>query len=735
MGFLEKIFGTYSEREVKKLQLIADKIDALDDSMQSLSDEQLQAKTIEFKDRISKGESLDSLLPEAFAVCREASSRVLGKKHFRVQLLGGMVLHQGRIAEMKTGEGKTLVATLPAYLNALTGKGVHVITVNDYLAKTQMEEMGVLYSFLGLTTGCIIHGITPQQRREAYGCDITYGTNNEFGFDYLRDNMVIHMADRVQRELNLCIVDEVDSILIDEARTPLIISGMGDKSTKFYNVADNFVKTLINEKDFNVDEKASAVLLTDDGIVKAEKYFGIENYADSQNLELQHYVTQALKANYTMKADKDYMVKDNEIVIIDEFTGRLMEGRRYSDGLHQAIEAKEGVKIQRESKTLATITFQNYFRMYAKLSGMTGTALTEENEFREIYNLDVIVIPTNRPVQRIDKSDMVYKNESGKYKAIIEEIVKAHEKNQPVLVGTASVDKSEYISSLLKKRGIKHQVLNAKYHAQEAEIISHAGELGMVTIATNMAGRGTDIKLGEGVREVGGLKVLGTERHESRRIDNQLRGRSGRQGDPGESIFFISLEDDLMRIFGSERIQGVIDKLGLEETEAIESKMVTKAIENAQKKVEGNNFDIRKNLLGYDDVMNLQREVIYRQRTEVLEGKNLKEQIEGMIEEVISDAVNSHLSGEVQDIEAEVRTLLQYLEEICLPHGIVTVEELADLSNEQIKNKLTETIMEIYKGKEFEFGEEQLREIERVVLLRVVDQKWMQKPSFHWQLS
>ena len=646
-------------------------------------------------------------------------------KHFRVQLLGGMVLHQGRIAEMKTGEGKTLVATLPAYLNGLTGKGVHVITVNDYLAKTQMEEMGVLYNFLGLTTGCIIHGITPEQRRAAYACDITYGTNNEFGFDYLRDNMVIHMEDRVQRDLNFCIVDEVDSILIDEARTPLIISGMGDKSTKFYNVADNFVKTLVNEKDFNVDEKANAVLLTEDGIVKAEKYFGIENYADSQNLELQHYVTQALKANYTMKADKDYMVKDNEVVIIDEFTGRLMEGRRYSDGLHQAIEAKENVKIQRESKTLATITFQNYFRMYAKLSGMTGTALTEENEFREIYNLDVIVIPTNKPVQRIDQSDMVYKNQSGKYKAIVEEIVKSHEKGQPVLVGTASVDKSEYISSLLKKRGIKHQVLNAKYHAQEAEIISHAGELGMVTIATNMAGRGTDIKLGEGVREAGGLKVLGTERHESRRIDNQLRGRSGRQGDPGESIFFISLEDDLMRIFGSEKIQGIIDKLGLEETEAIESKMVTKAIENAQKKVEGNNFDIRKNLLGYDDVMNLQREVIYRQRTEVLEGKNLKEQIEGMIQEVISDAVNSHLSGDVQDIEAEIKTLLQSLKEICLPHGIVTVQELADLSNEQIKDKLTETVMNIYKGKELEFGEEQLREIERVVLLRVVDQKWM----------
>ena len=725
MGFLEKLFGTYSEREVKKLQSIADKIESLDESMQKLTDEELQAKTIEFKERIKKGESLDSILPEAFAVCREASSRVLGMKHFRVQLLGGMVLHQGRIAEMKTGEGKTLVATLPAYLNGLTGNGVHVITVNDYLAKTQMEEMGVLYNFLGLTTGCIIHGITPDQRRAAYACDITYGTNNEFGFDYLRDNMVIHMEERVQRALNFCIVDEVDSILIDEARTPLIISGMGDKSTKFYNVADNFVKTLVNEKDFTVDEKANAVLLTDNGIIKAEKYFGIENYADSQNLELQHYVTQALKANYTMRADKDYMVKDNEIVIIDEFTGRLMEGRRYSDGLHQAIEAKEGVKIQRESKTLATITFQNYFRMYAKLSGMTGTALTEENEFREIYNLDVIVIPTNRPVQRIDQSDMVYKNETGKYKAIVEEIVKSHEKGQPVLVGTASVDRSEYISSLLKKRGIKHQVLNAKYHAQEAEIISHAGELGMVTIATNMAGRGTDIKLGEGVREAGGLKVLGTERHESRRIDNQLRGRSGRQGDPGESIFFISLEDDLMRIFGSERIQGVIDKLGLEETEAIESKMVTKAIENAQKKVEGNNFDIRKNLLGYDDVMNLQREVIYRQRTEVLEGKNLKEQIEGMIEEVISDSVNSHLSGEVQDIEAEIKTLLQYLEEICLPHGVITAEELADLSNEQIKDKLTEIVMNIYKGKELEFGEEQLREIERVVLLRVVDQKWM----------
>ena len=725
MGFLEKLFGTYSEREVKKLQSIADKIEALEPSMQALTDEELQNKTVEFKERIAKGESLDSILPEAFAVCREASWRVLGMKHFRVQLLGGMVLHQGRIAEMKTGEGKTLVATLPAYLNGLTGKGVHVVTVNDYLAKTQMEEMGHLYNFLGLTTGVIVHGITNEQRRAAYNCDITYGTNNEYGFDYLRDNMVIYKEEMVQRELNFAIVDEVDSILIDEARTPLIISGMGDKSTQFYSVADYFVKTLVKEVDFTVDEKANAVLLTDEGIIKAEKYFRITNYADAEHLSLQHYVTQALKANYTMRADKDYMVKDEQIVIIDEFTGRLMEGRRYSDGLHQAIEAKEGVKIQRESKTLATITFQNYFRMYDKLSGMTGTALTEENEFREIYNLDVIVIPTNRPVARIDSSDVVYKNEAGKYKAIINEIATSHEKGQPVLVGTASVDRSEFISSLLKKRGIKHQVLNAKYHAQEAEIVSHAGEFGAVTIATNMAGRGTDIKLGEGVKEVGGLKVIGTERHESRRIDNQLRGRSGRQGDPGASLFFISLEDDLMRIFGSERIQGVIDKLGLEEDEAIESKMVTKAIENAQKKVEGNNFDIRKNLLGYDDVMNLQREVIYRERRDVLEGKNLKDQIESMIEEVVKDAVNTHLMGEVVNIEEEIGRLLQYLGDICLPHGRVTVEELANLSNDEISSKLLSIILELYKGKELEFGEEQMREIERVVLLRVVDQKWM----------
>ncbi len=725
MGFIEKLFGTYSEREVKKLESIADKIEALDVDMQKLTDEQLREKTDEFKNRLANGETLDDILPEAFAVCREASWRVLQIKHFRVQLIGGMVVHQGRIAEMKTGEGKTFVASLAAYLNALTGNGVHVITVNDYLAKTQAELVGQLYSFLGLTTGVIIHGLTPAQRREAYSCDITYGTNNEFGFDYLRDNMVIYKEERVQRGLNFAIVDEVDSILIDEARTPLIISGMGDKSTKFYNVADNFVKTLLPEEDFTVDEKANAVLLTDNGIVKAERYFNIDNYADAEHLELQHYVTQGLKANYTMKVDKDYMVKEGQIVIVDEFTGRLMEGRRYSDGLHQAIEAKEGVKIQRESKTLATITFQNYFRMYNKLSGMTGTALTEENEFREIYALDVIAIPTNKPVQRIDRHDMIYKNQVGKYKAIVNEIVEAHEKGQPVLVGTASVEKSEFLSSLLKKRGIKHQVLNAKYHDKEAEIISHAGEYGMVTIATNMAGRGTDIKLGDNVIEVGGLKVIGTERHESRRIDNQLRGRSGRQGDVGESVFFISLEDDLMRIFGSEKIQGVIDKLGLQEDEAIESKMVTKAIENAQKKVEGNNFDIRKNLLGYDDVMNLQREVIYRQRAEVLDGKDLQSQIQGMIEEVISVAVNEHLIGEMQNVELEIEKLLKYLEDICLPHGYVTVEELADLSNEEITKKLIDVVDEIYKGKEAEFGEEQMREIERVVLLRVVDQKWM----------
>ena len=725
MGIFQKIFGTYSEREVKKLEKIADKIEALDESMQRLSDEELRAKTDEFKERLAKGETLDDILPEAFAVCREASSRVLGMKHYRVQLIGGMVLHQGRIAEMKTGEGKTLVATLPLYLNALTGQGVHLVTVNDYLAKRDEEWMGKLYHFLGLSTGCIVHGLTSKERREAYAADITYGTNNEFGFDYLRDNMVIYKEERVQRGLNFAVVDEVDSILIDEARTPLIISGAGDKSTKFYNVADNFVKQLLAEKDFTIDEKANSVMLTDEGVAKAEKAFGLENYADAGNLELQHYITQALKANYAMKRDKDYMVKDGQVIIVDEFTGRLMEGRRYSDGLHQAIEAKEGVKIERESKTLATITFQNYFRMYNKLSGMTGTALTEENEFREIYALDVIVIPTNKPIARIDRTDLIYKNTRGKYNAIIEEIIESHKKGQPVLVGTVSIEKSEYISSLLKKRGVPHKVLNAKYHEQEAEIVSHAGELGSVTIATNMAGRGTDIKLGEGVKEIGGLKIIGTERHESRRIDNQLRGRAGRQGDPGESVFYISLEDDLMRLFGSERIQTLMDKLGLEDDEAIDNKMVTKAIENAQKKVEGNNFDIRKNLIGYDDVMNMQREVIYKQRSEVLEGKDIKDQVLAMTRDVVEDAVKGHLEGNVEDKAEVMDKLIKYLENICLPKGIVNASDLLNLSINNIIEKVLEILYKVYDAKEEELGSERMRELERVILLRSVDRKWM----------
>ena len=694
--------------------------------MSKLTDEELKNKTVEFKERLANGETLDDILVEAFATVREASWRVLQMKHYREQLIGGIVLHQGRIAEMKTGEGKTLVATLPAYLNALSGNGVHIITVNDYLAKRDMEWMGQIYNFLGLTTGVIVHELTNDQRREAYGSDITYGTNNEFGFDYLRDNMVIYKEERVQRQLNFCIVDEVDSILIDEARTPLIISGAGEKSTEFYKVADYFVKTLREEEDYTIDEEANAVMLTDAGVEKAERAFKLDNYADADNMALQHYVTQALKANYSMRRDKDYMVKDGEVIIVDEFTGRLMEGRRYSDGLHQAIEAKEGVKIARESKTLATITFQNYFRMYNKLSGMTGTALTEENEFREIYGLDVIVVPTHRPVQRVDNADLVFKNEKGKFNAIVEDIIETHKTGQPILVGTVSIEKSEELSKILKKRGIPHQVLNAKYHEQEAEIISHAGELGMVTIATNMAGRGTDIKLGEGVVEVGGLKIIGTARHESRRIDNQLRGRSGRQGDPGSSTFYISLDDDLMRIFGSDKIQAVVDKIGLEEDDAIENKIITKQIENAQKKVEGNNFNIRKTLLGYDDVMNMQREVIYKQRAQVLEGEDLKDQILNMTSDVISNAVLSHLNGvEGDDVEVEMKKLIAYLDDICVPDNRVTVEELMKITNDEIIEKYKNIATEIYNGKEEEFGSEKMREIERVILLRTVDSKWM----------
>ncbi|MGL4573124.1 MAG: preprotein translocase subunit SecA [Clostridium sp.] len=725
MGMFKALFGTYSEREVKRIKPLVDKIEELDSTMGALSDDELKAKTVEFRERYKNGETLDDLLPEAFAVVREASWRVLKMKHYREQLIGGIVLHQGRIAEMKTGEGKTLVATLPAYLNAISEDGVHVITVNDYLASRDREWMGEIYEFLGLTTGVVVHDLSNDQRREAYNADITYGTNNEFGFDYLRDNMVIYKEERVQRKLNFVIVDEVDSILIDEARTPLIISGAGEKSTEFYKVADYFVKTLIKEEDYTIDEKANAVMLTENGIEKAEKAFKVENYADADNMQLQHYVTQALKANYFMRLDKDYMVKDGEVIIVDEFTGRLMEGRRYSDGLHQAIEAKEGVKIARESKTLATITFQNYFRMYNKLSGMTGTALTEENEFREIYGLDVIVIPTHREIQRLDKQDIVYKTAKGKYNAIVDEIKEAHEKGQPVLVGTASIEKSEIISALLKKRGIKHKVLNAKFHEQEAEIIADAGEVNSVTIATNMAGRGTDIKLGEGAIEAGGLKIIGTERHESRRIDNQLRGRSGRQGDIGESTFFISLEDDLMRIFMSEKTHAMVDKLGLEDDDAIESKIITRSIESAQKKVEGHNFDIRKNLLGYDDVMNMQREIIYKQRTQVLEGENLKAEVEGMVKEVISAAVDTHITGMEDDYKTEFKNLILYLDDICLPANRITIEDLVNLSNDEIKQKLIDLSLEIYNGKEAEFGEEKLREIERVVLLKNVDMKWM----------
>ena len=725
MGFFDKIFGSYSERQVKNIIPMVDKIDALGPDMERLSEDELKNKTQEFKDRLKNGETLDDILIEAFAVVREASRRQMNMKHYREQLIGGIVLHQGRIAEMKTGEGKTLVATLPTYLNALTGKGVHVITVNDYLAQRDREIMANIYEYLGLTTGVIVHGLTNEQRREAYNADITYGTNNEFGFDYLRDNMVIYKEERVQRKLNYCLVDEVDSILIDEARTPLIISGAGDKSTDFYKIADFFVKRLKKEDHFTVDEKGHAVMLTDKGVEEAEKAFNVDNYADAENMQLQHYITQALKANYLMKLDKDYMVKDGEIAIVDEFTGRLMEGRRYSDGLHQAIEAKEGVEVKRESKTLATITFQNYFRMYDKLSGMTGTALTEENEFRDIYGLDVVVIPTHRPIARQDKKDLVFKTQRGKYNAIVDDIIESHKTGQPILVGTTSIEKSEIISDLLKKKRIPHKVLNAKYHEQEAEIISKAGELGNITIATNMAGRGTDIRLGDGVREVGGLKIIGTERHESRRIDNQLRGRAGRQGDVGQSRFYVSLEDDLMRLFGSDRVISIADKIGLGEDEAIENSVVTRTIENAQKKVEGNNFDIRKSLLGYDDVINKQREIIYKQRTEVLEGEDLKESIMNMIDSIVKEAVALHLNDEDENYDESIKTLLNYLEDIYLPAGQFIPEELAKKDTEEIEHILLEEAHNLYNQKEEVIGSEQMREIERVILLKTVDSKWM----------
>ncbi len=754
MSFFGRLFGNENDREIKKIEKIVDEIEALEGQMEKLSDEELKAKTDEFRKRLEEGETLDDLLPEAFAVVREASKRVLAMRHFRVQLIGGVVLHQGRIAEMKTGEGKTLVATLPVYLNALEGKGVHVITVNDYLARRDSQWMGKVYEFLGLSVGLIVHGLDSEERQRSYSCDVTYGTNNEFGFDYLRDNMVIYREQMVQKELNYAIVDEVDSILVDEARTPLIISGAGDKSTNLYFAANSFVKTLKRGEDskeesrselltqywegteedeeekkkkgdYTVDPKAKTVLLTDAGIKKAESFFSIENLADPDNMEIQHHINQALKARAIMKRDIDYVVKDGEVIIVDEFTGRLMMGRRYSEGLHQAIEAKEGVKIERESLTLATITFQNYFRMYKKLAGMTGTAKTEEDEFRAIYNLDVVVIPTNMPMIREDFPDAVYKNERGKFNAVVEEIKELHGTGQPILVGTISIEKSELLSSMLKKRGIGHEVLNAKYHDKEAEIIAKAGEKNSVTISTNMAGRGTDIVLGEGVKELGGLHVIGTERHESRRIDNQLRGRSGRQGDMGSSRFYISLEDDLMKLFGSEKLMGLVETLGMEEDMPIEHSLLTRSIENAQKKVESRNFDIRKHVLQYDNVMNKQREVIYAQRRQVLMGEDIKASIMDMLTEVISDAVDNYTVGSQYPEEWDIAGLLEYLQNIFLPKRAIKPEDIMQMDREELKEALQNIGLKVYEAKEAEIGSEDMRELERVILLRVVDTKWM----------
>lgn len=725
MSILEKIFGNQNDKEVKKLMKIVDEIEAIEPAMKALSDEQLQGKTQEFRERLTKGETLDDILPEAFAVVREAAVRVIGQRHFRVQLLAGIALHQGRIAEMRTGEGKTLVATLPCYLNALEGKGVHLITVNDYLAKYHSEWMGQIYNFLGLSVGLVIHEVEGENRQKAYAADITYGTNNEFGFDYLRDNMVIYKEQMVQRELNYALIDEVDSILIDEARTPLIISGVGEKSTHLYFVADNFVKNLKKEDDYTIDEKAHTVILTDDGVAKAEKFFSIENLGDPTNIEINHHINQALKARNLMKKDIDYVIKDGEIIIVDEFTGRLMFGRRYSDGLHQAIEAKEGVKVERESQTLATITFQNYFRMYNKLAGMTGTAKTEEDEFKAIYNLDVVEIPTNNPVQRKDYPDAVYKNTKGKFNAVVEEIVKLHAKGQPALVGTISIENSEMLSGMLKRRGIPHEVLNAKQHEKEAQIVALAGQKGAVTISTNMAGRGTDIMLGEGVKELGGLMILGTERHESRRIDNQLRGRAGRQGDPGASRFYVSLEDDLMRLFGSEKLMGIVESLGMDDEMNIEHALLSKSIENAQKKVEGRNFDIRKHVLQYDNVMNKQREVIYSQRRKVLMGDNIKDNVVEMIRDIINDAVATYTVGSEYPEEWDLKGLEDFLHTIFLPRNAFTKEQLISFTREELIEELTKIALAHYERQEKEFGEDTIRELERVILLRVVDTKWI----------
>ena len=746
MKIAEKLFGTHSDRELKIVNPIVDKIEAMRDSMMALSDEELRDKTKEYKKRLEEGETLDDLLPEAFATVREAARRVLGMEHYRVQLMGGVVLHQGRIAEMKTGEGKTLVSTLPAYLNALEGKGVHIVTVNDYLAKRDAEWMGKVHEFLGLTVGVVLNSMDNDERREAYNCDITYITNNELGFDYLRDNMVIYKEQLVQRGLHYAIIDEVDSVLIDEARTPLIISGQSGKSTSLYEACDILARQLVRGEesqefskmdaimgieveesgDFIVNEKDKVVNLTQDGVKKVEQFFKIDNLADPDNLEIQHNIILALRAHNLMFRDQDYVVQDDQVLIVDEFTGRIMPGRRYSDGLHQAIEAKEHVKVKRESKTLATITFQNFFNKYYKKAGMTGTALTEEKEFRDIYGMDVIVIPTNKPVIREDLQDAVYKTKKEKYHAVVEEVIKAHEKGQPVLVGTITIDISEEISRLLKKAGIQHKVLNAKFHEMEAEIVADAGLHGAVTIATNMAGRGTDIKLDDEARAAGGLKIIGTERHESRRIDNQLRGRSGRQGDPGESQFFISLEDDLMRLFGSEKLMEVFNTLGVPENEQIQHKMLTNAIEKAQMKIEGNNFGIRKNLLEYDQVMNDQREIIYEERRRVLNGESMRDVIYKMITDRVENTIDICISSDIPKEDWNLTELNELLLPIIplKPITAALTDEVKDVK--ELKHKLKEQAVKLYEAKEAEFPEpEALRELERVILLKVIDRKWM----------
>ena len=725
-GFLQSLIGNNSAKEVKKMRKIVDHINELEPNYVKLSDANLVAKTDEFKRRLQKGETLDDILPEAFAVCREASKRVLGMRHFDVQMLGGICLHRGNIAEMRTGEGKTLVATLAVYLNALSGKGVHVVTVNDYLATRDSEQMGRLYNFLGLSTGLIVANLDYNQRKEAYAADVTYGTNNEFGFDYLRDNMVSDVSQMVQRPLNYAIVDEVDSILIDEARTPLIISGPGSRSTDNYYKLAQVVPHLVKDEDYTIDEKQKTIAPTDSGITKVEKMLGIENLYDADNIELNHLLGASLRAYAMMHRDTDYVVKDGEVVIVDEFTGRLMFGRRYSDGLHQAIEAKEGLKVERESQTLASITFQNYFRMYEKLSGMTGTAKTEEKEFNDIYGLEVIPIPPNRPLIRVDLSDLIFKSKAAKYRAVVRNAVERHQTGQPILIGTTSITQSEELSDMLLRAGVPHKVLNAKHHEQEAEIVANAGQMGMVTIATNMAGRGTDITLGEGVPELGGLAILGTERHESRRIDNQLRGRAGRQGDPGSSQFFLSLEDDLMRIFGADNISGIMDKLGMEEDEPIEHSLITKSIERAQKKVEDHNYNIRKYILEYDDVMNQQREVLYEQRRRILRNESLRDTINEMIDKLVTEAVDTYADEKLYPEEWDYEGLHKHLSQYFLTSDLMSTEEMEEYTRQELDERLHEIAHSEYQDRVDLLGEAMFSQLEKAIMLRVVDSKWME---------